>query len=157
MLFNRVWRVCAAIAVLAMSSCASHKSAERVQERMLITASAEVNPDVNGRPSPIVVRVLQLRGDTEFLAANYFALYGNEKGTLGESFVQRDEYVLHPGEQHEGHLWVAPDTRFVGVIAAFRDVNVAHWRVLQPRQHHLFHKDQIRISADRSGLTLSWQ
>jgi type VI secretion system protein VasD len=157
MLLNRVLIVCAAIVSLATLSCASHRSEGRVETPMLITATAEVNPDVDSRPSPIVVRVLQLRGDAEFLGADFFALYGNEKGTLGESLVQRDEYVLRPGEQRDVRLWVAADTRFVGVIAGFRDINTARWRALQPREHHLFHKERLRISLDRSALTLSWK
>ena len=49
----------------------------KVTASMSLRASADVNPNDTGRPSPVVVRVYQLRTDTLFAAADYNALFGD--------------------------------------------------------------------------------
>ena len=49
---------------------------------MMLSAASDVNPDATGRPSPIVVRVYQLRADAAFAAADFFALFDEEQQTL---------------------------------------------------------------------------
>ena len=51
----------------------------KVKASMTVAANAEVNPDVNGRPSPIVVRVFQLRADAAFAGAEFFPLFDDEQ------------------------------------------------------------------------------
>jgi type VI secretion system protein VasD len=152
---SRVPLVCVGfIAILALSGCASHR--ERVAARTVLVASNDANPDIGGRPSPIVVRVFQLRGAAEFANADFFALYGSEKEALGASLVQREEYVMRPGQRLETQMELAPETRYIGAIAAFRDVNGARWRALQPRPARpLFSKRQVSIGIDREALTVS--
>jgi type VI secretion system protein VasD len=113
----------------------------RVKATMTLSASADANPDATGRPSPVVVRVFQLRGDGAFSAADYFPLYDDDKMVLGPELITRDEFVLNPGDRRSLDVTLAADTRFVGAIAAFRDIRNAQWRGL--------------IAAPRSGLTIS--
>src|SRR5262245_11091807 len=90
-------RVLLAAFVLVLSACASKPPKPTPTHAQLIV-SGDVNPDPSGRASPIVVRIFQLRNDGEFAAADFFALYDNEKATLGASLIAREEYVLAPGE-----------------------------------------------------------
>jgi type VI secretion system protein VasD len=159
MTFNRILLAWVGLAALAMSACASHGSTDLVETRAVVTASTDVNPDISGRPSPVVVRVFQLRSDAEFLSADFFNLYSNEKTALGGSLVSREEYVMHPGERREARIGLAPDAGFIGVIAAFRDIQGAHWRALQLRPRrtfgHGFAKVPVMIALDRDALKLS--
>lgn len=100
----------------------------RVKSPMTIAASADANPDGTGRPSPVVVRVYQLRTDAAFTSADFFALYDDEQKVLGQELISRDEYVLAPSESRVIDVAVSGDTRFVGAIAAFRDIRNAQWR-----------------------------
>jgi type VI secretion system protein VasD len=127
---ERMYRwVGASVASLALvlGACAS-KPPKPEPTKAVIGASGDVNPDADGRPSPIVVRIYQLRGDAEFNGAEFFALWDMEKATLAANLVMRDERTLFPGQQQQLELALAPDTRFVGVAAAFRDVRAARWR-----------------------------
>ena len=63
-----------------------------------IIVSRDVNPDSAGRPSPIVVRLYQLKEEGSFNSASYFALSDKEQATLGPSLESREEYELKPGE-----------------------------------------------------------
>jgi type VI secretion system protein VasD len=112
-----------------------------VKAPMTISTSADVNPDANGRPSPVVVRIYQLKTDAAFTAAEFFALFDDDKKALGPELISRDEFVLGPAEKRTIDVTVASETRFVGAVAAFRDIRNAQWRVLVP--------------APRKGLTMA--
>lgn len=144
------------VAVLALSSCASRSSNERVPTRTLLAASQDVNPDINGRPSPVVLRIFQLRGDAEFAKADFAGLFLSEKAALGGNLIDVEEFALHPGETLETRLPMAGDTRYIAAAAGFRDIGNAQWRVLQPRpSRSLFFSEQIGVKVDRGMLILS--
>jgi len=63
-----------------------------------IVVDSNVNPDRAGRPSPIVVRVYELKSVAAFNSADFFALFDNEAATLSGELVGRDEFQLQPGE-----------------------------------------------------------
>ena len=141
---------------LVLSGCASHPPDERVATRTSIAASKDVNPDINGRPSPVVVRIFQLHGDGEFLSADFFTLYTKEKESLGASLIASQEFELRPGERLDTKIPLAKDARYVGAIAAYRDLSTAQWRVLRTRpSHSLFVGESVVVNLDRNTLTLS--
>lgn len=153
---NALCRYLVVTVVLMLGACASHPPDERVPTKISLTASRDVNPDINGRPSPIVVRIVQLHGDGEFQSADFNALYSHEKESLGSSLIVTQEFELRPGEHLDTKIPVAKDARFVGAIAAYRDLTTAQWRVLRNRpSHSLFVKENVVVSLDRNTLTLS--
>ena len=55
-----------------------------------ISSDPDINPDMNGRPSPIVLRIYALKSDDIFNNADFFALYENDASILGRrSFTAR--------------------------------------------------------------------
>ncbi len=58
--------------------------------RPTLVVAQDVNPDRAGRPSPIVVRIYQLKEEGAFNNADYFALMDKEQETLGASLVSRE-------------------------------------------------------------------
>lgn len=97
-----------------------------------IKAAPTSNPDVRGRPSPIVVRVYELRALGAFNNADFFSLFDKEAETLGGELVGREEYILQPSESRPYQRQLQPDTKFIGVAAAFRDLENARWRSTSP-------------------------
>ena len=95
----------------------------KTKAAMTLVANADTNPDGSGRPSPIVVRVYQLKTDGAFKGADFFALYDDDQKVLGAEMISRDEYVLAPAERKTIDVTVSSDTRFIGALAAFRDRN----------------------------------
>jgi type VI secretion system protein VasD len=116
---------------------------------LTLASTADVNPDVEGRPSPIVVRLYQLKGDTAFSRADFFALFDDDEKALGSELVVRDEYVLDPREIRNLRIAVSDEARFIGVIAAFRDLRNAEWRVAVPAPIR-----GLTISVERARLKL---
>jgi type VI secretion system protein VasD len=97
-----------------------------------IIVAADVNPDSAGRPSPIVVRLYQLKEEGAFNSASYFALSDKEQATLGPSLESREEYELQPGQTKELILKIPPEARYLGAVAAYRDLNDSKWKALSP-------------------------
>lgn len=97
-----------------------------------LTASDEVNPDLHRRPSPVVVHLLELRHPVAFENADFFSLYHRAEQTLPKDWVSSEELELRPGEQLALKLSVEPRSRYVGVLAAYRDLPHVQWRLVLP-------------------------
>ena len=124
-----------------------------------ISAAADVNPNVEGRPSPIHVRVLQLKEEGAFLAGDFWALADNEQQVLGSSLVQRLEYDLAPGETKEFELKIAPDARVLAVMAEYANYRNAQWRVVTQAPNKslmdIIKKDRVAISIAKDRATIA--
>ncbi len=92
----------------------------KVKAVMTLDVSRDVNPDANGRPSPVVVHVYQLRGDAAFHRVEFFELMDDSVKALGEVLISRDEFSLQPGERRTLDVTVANEAAFVGVAAEYR-------------------------------------
>ncbi len=158
MLSRRILGAWIACAAFAFAGCAA-KPAKPVETKAVLSASEDVNPDSTGRPSPVVVRIYQLRGDTEFNNADFFALYEKDKEILGASLIAREEKTLFPGQQLETDMPLSPEARFVGAVAAYRDLGASRWRALigAPEKSLLkmLATQRITIRVGKDAVTLS--
>lgn len=93
-----------------------------------IASSPDLNPDMMGRASPIVVRVYELKSDDIFNNADFFALYDEDVSILGDDMTGRDEMNIPPGENVSIEKELDIEARYIGVIAAYRDLDNAIWR-----------------------------
>ena len=119
----------ALIAFAALAGCAGPpKPLPPTIVQIALSADSGVNPDARGRASPVVVRVFELKTLATFNAADFFSLWDREKETLGEDLVAREELQLRPGDQKKLDRTLPPETRHIGVIAAYRDLERAKWR-----------------------------
>lgn len=126
LLGRTTWRVCLAFAIaIALGACGPAKPP-------LLKADVKVgndsNPDRNGRASPVVVRVFELKSLAAFNSADFFSLYDKESETLGADLNGKEEFRLRPGETVSLNHPLKPDTKFVAALAAFRDLDKSRWR-----------------------------
>jgi type VI secretion system protein VasD len=98
--------------------------------RGAIKVAPTTNPDVRGRS--IVVRVYELKSLASFNNADFFSLFEKESETLSSDLVGREEYQLSPAETRPYQRQLQPDTKFIGVVAAFRDLENSRWRQAVP-------------------------
>jgi type VI secretion system protein VasD len=118
-----------------------------------LTAGDHLNPDLNGRPSPIVVRLYELNHAVAFENADFFSLYERAKETLAPDMIAMEELELRPGETVELKVSVQRGSRYVGVVAAYRDLSQTVWR----STHHVAATEttEIKLTLDQSGIRLS--
>lgn len=147
----------AAILLLANTEA---QAAKTVKVKTSVTAVENLNPDYQGRPSPVNIIVFQLVSADAFEQADFFSLFDPEAAVLGGDMLVRTQILLQPGEERE---WVAEfqkETRFVGVIAAYRDIENAQWRSSMelPKKGligRFFKKNKLRITVDTLAVTVS--
>jgi type VI secretion system protein VasD len=117
----------AGLAVLALAGCGP-KAPEPTRVVAKFQASPALNPDFQDRPSPIVVRFYELRSDSVFQTADFFQVYDEETQVLGPHMLAREELEVQPGEIRTLERELRPETQFIGVLAAYRDIEDAQWR-----------------------------
>jgi type VI secretion system protein VasD len=124
-----------------------------------LAATADVNPDPNGRASPITVRVHQLADATAFGKADFFALWQQDAATLGAAALGRHEVPLTPGASGGVTFRLNPAMQSVGVVAAYRDFRKATWRVNVPVPAQPAPGSTIRlaVSVTADAVTAQWQ
>lgn len=139
----------AALAVLGGCSALSPNS-DLTKLDLSLDGSDKLNPDLNGRPSPIVIRLIELKHPVAFENADFFSLYQRPKEVLSPDLVIQEELELRPGEQRALKLFVQEGSRYVGVLAAYRDLPESNWRFVIPLQHKA--QNRIELSLDEHGI-----
>ena len=127
------------IAILALFGCSSDpekpvpvaepspKAPPRtVQLHMVV--SEQANPDVDERPSPIVIRIYELKSLGKFEVGDFDKLFENYDSYLGPELIGSEEYHLKPGDVNIIKRTLSDETRYIAVSAAFRDINQALWK-----------------------------
>lgn len=117
-----------AAAPLLPAGCGSAPKPTQVNLRL--QASAQVNPNAAGRPSPLLLRVYELKSATAFNAADFVSLFQRDQAELGAELVAREEHMLAPGDSKAVSKVLAPEVKAIGVLAAYRDVEHARWRAV---------------------------
>src|SRR5215470_15074075 len=118
-----------------------------------IKADQASNPNLKGEASPIMVRVYELRSPAAFSGADFFSLFDNESATLAGDLVGREEYGLRPAETQPYRRQLQPDTKFIGVVAAFRDLEHSRWRQVVPVPDE--RQSTIAIGIEARAVTLT--
>lgn len=155
---QRAWlplalRLALPLAVLMwLGGCAAPPPPPPVTELIgMVQASANLNPSVSRRPSPLLIRVYELKSASAFSAADFVSLYQRDQAELGAEMVSREEFTLNPGDSRPLAKVAAAETRFLGVFAAYRDLDRASWRsvvAIVPGQ-----KQRIVISAEELSIS----
>lgn len=123
----------ALVTTLLLTGCAALSPFSTMTKlNLTLTASDQLNPDLNGRPSPVVVRLFELKHPVAFENADFFSLYERARETLSSDLVSSEELELRPGEVVEFRLDIAGGGRYVGVLAAYRDLPQTRWRYTLP-------------------------
>ncbi len=112
-----------------------------------IDVDANANPDSKGRASPVTVRYFELRSLAAFDSADFFSLFERDKETLGAELVAREEFQMRPKEQRKVDRTLQPDTHYVGVVVAYRDLEHATWRAAVPVAPEKLNLVTIKLDA----------
>ena len=121
-----------------------------VLELTLVAAPA-LNPSASQRPSPLLLRLYELRSVASFAKGDFMALYQGDQALLAGDLVLREQYTLLPGERQVVRRVLANETRHLGFFAAYRDLERSVWRVqveIKPGQ-----LNRLELRADALALS----
>ena len=96
-------------------------------------ADADINPDENNLPSPLYIRMYELKSDKQFKNADFIDIYERDKEVLGADMIGKQRLKrLIPGEIREKDFVLDPQTRFVGLYAEFQKYKNSSFKILIP-------------------------
>ncbi|HVG04951.1 MAG TPA: type VI secretion system lipoprotein TssJ [Burkholderiaceae bacterium] len=130
-----------------LTACAS--APKPVVVKLTMQATSGINPDQRGRPSPVQLKLFELKSLSSFERADFFSLFDRERETLGPELVARDEFVFKPGDRIAQERKLAPDTKFLGVVVGYRDLERSQWRMAIPVETAAAQPLMIEVDANR--------
>lgn len=95
-----------------------------------VSTNSAVNPDNFGRPSPIVTQIYELSNSERFSKVDIIQLIDHDRELLGGDLLARNEVVVQPGETKTIDLPYLKDTKFIGFVSDFRDIDHADARAV---------------------------
>lgn len=143
--------------LISLAGCAPTKEFFGFVTKIDVTfeASSDLNPTPEGRPSPIVVRMYEFNDAKEFKGADFFAIYEKENATIGQAILAKDELEFRPGDEKHIERKTKPETQFIGIIAAYRDLDNAKWRAIIPLSSEKTNSMIVHLGS--AGLQVSRQ
>ena len=90
-----------------------------------VRPKADLNPNDRGEPTPVQLRVYQLKDRPRFTEAAFEDLWVKDKEVLADSLLSGPkELSFEPGPSEEGaplayDIKLEPDTKFIGLMALF--------------------------------------
>lgn len=141
------------LVLLIANGCATTKRVFGVSNiDITLKAAEDMNIDQSGTPTPVVVRFYELTDIQDFRKVDFATLYNNEQASIGKHIVKRDEFELKPGDIHEIDRVAKRNTRYIGILAAYNDVDNAKWRAIIS-----IHKDgtDLVIHLGKTGIWAS--
>jgi len=100
--------------------------------QLTLKASDNINPNQAGRSSPLNVKTYLLSSRTTFDNLRFDAAFSQAKTLLDEELLSKKEYIFQPGESKKYKIKISEDAKFVVVLAAYRDLEDAKWKVVLP-------------------------
>jgi type VI secretion system protein VasD len=116
-----------------------------------LSAYQNVNPDRDGRSSPIVIRVFKLADARQFQREDFLNLYENAEDRLGNDLI--DTVILKelaPGEDRIESLGLTEDVRYLGLLAEYVQYQDANAIVVLPVMDHS--RNKFDVEARRLAL-----
>jgi type VI secretion system protein VasD len=114
-----------------------------------LKAQNNLNPDLRGRPSPLLVRIYELATPAGFEALPFDALQADDTAGLKPDLVDKREQVIAPGATVASSLKPTDAVKFIGVFASFRDLERARWRAVVPVKGNVTQRIELTFD-DRS-------
>jgi type VI secretion system protein VasD len=90
--------------------------------------AGDINPNIAGRSSPLVVRIYHLTAYSAFKDADFNSLFEKDSEVLGRDLVDKKEIYLKPNEKRTIYFEASDAIRTVWVMAAFRYYYQGQWK-----------------------------
>lgn len=112
-----------------LMSCANDGQPKKVITLELVAAE-NLNPDINGRPSPVAITVYQLANASGFRKGDYMSLTENGKQLLGRDLLAIHTVNLRPGQRLVLEYPVAKGESAFGVVVGYRVIDASGWQLI---------------------------
>ena len=117
-------------------------------EKVILTSDGgnQLNPDAEGKPLSVVLRVYQLTSLERFSSVDADSLWDDPQKALGNTLIENREITLLPGMGQVDKWPLNKAAGYVGVAAFFRSDENSRWKVAFDANS--LRKDGIWFSSD---------
>lgn len=110
-------------------------------------AAADLNPSADGQAAPVRVRLYELKSGAVFSRADYFSLVDAANATLAADLLEQDELLIQPGQQLTLQRQLDEQSRLLGLVVAYRELDSAVWRQLVSIPSHQTSQLNVALGA----------
>ncbi len=94
---------------------------------------ADANSDEQNIPSPLIVRMYELKSADMFNKANFIDIFERDAEVLGADMIDKQQLKhMQPGETREVNFVLSNETQYVGLFAEFLQYKDAKYKLLIP-------------------------
>jgi type VI secretion system protein VasD len=148
--------LCRVISALLVSfllvSCAMTRQVATPHDDITLSASNDVNPDPLGRAAPVIVKIYELSARTTFDYIDFDAAYSNAAVVLSDQLLSSREQVVLPRQSTSLRIELHENTEFIGIVAAYRDIDRAKWKLVYPVNSNWFQSHHVLLSESAAVL-----
>jgi type VI secretion system protein VasD len=141
-----------ALLVVMMTGCAFTREVLNLDTDLNLdfSVSAKINPDSDGRSSPIVVNLLYLRDNRQFELEELISLLEAPEDRLGKDLIETirlKEFI--PSETREFTALLPEGVNYVGIVAEFIQYLDAQGTLILPIERHASNNYTIVLENDK--------
>lgn len=123
--------------------------------QLTFVADETINPDENRRPSPVFVRLYELKSPTKFNKADFIDLYERDEELLGGDLLGRQVLKpITPDEKRSERLVLQSGTRYVAIYAEFSQYRGAAYKVTFPVTENNIIRNKALITVSGTSISL---
>jgi len=150
--------ICVLLAMFLLAACAMTRTVATPYDNVTLTASANINPDPRGRPAPLTIRFYELSSRTTFDYIDFDAAFSNAAVVLSDQLLSASEQVVLPQQSVSHRIELNEKTKFIGIVAAYRDIDQAKWKLVYPVNSNWFQAHTVRLSENELRLDqVTWE
>lgn len=101
--------------------------------KLSLVVDSDINPDEQNTPSPLYLRLYQLKSDKMFSKADFIDLYEQDEAKLGADFISKQELKLvKPGEGRVERFVLDKETQYIALFGEFFQFKDANYKLVFP-------------------------
>lgn len=136
------------LALLVLASCSVVNMAITPFEKVALIAQPDLNPDINGRPSPVEVKLLHLSSRQTFDHLGFYDLFYRSQLLLTEELLSEQIVTIQPGQKIKVKLPLPKGARYTVVLVAYRAIDSARWRHVGEVSDQLYYSRRYMIGSN---------
>jgi|SRR5690554_1882813 len=113
--------------LFVLVACASSPKSDTM--KITYVADYDLNPDMNGRASPMAITFYRLVDSEAFNGMDYVTLMERDIEILGENLLSKERVIVRPGETLVRTYALNGEERAYGIVAGYRVIDSRGWKL----------------------------
>lgn len=92
-----------------------------------VLATAHINPEENGEPRPVMLRLYQVKTDIPFRNASFDEIWKSDEEKLGSNLLSKEELPIYPDSKKALVFERNPEAAYIVAAGLFRSPKGQQW------------------------------